>query len=64
MELLRMIKKGTWISRTLPKSRHQTLDLKAIKDIPTETFLDLIKSLKSEDWENDRQWAQKENFVA
>jgi hypothetical protein len=51
MELLRMIKKGTWISRNLPKLRNNVLGLATIKDIPTEKFLDLIKSLKSEGWD-------------
>ena len=121
MELLRMIKKGTWISRNFPKLRNSILGLATIRDIPTEKFLNLTKALKSEGWDivdnyynggvfyhqskiklernssklilewnnkdggyiegadevirniarihgfvavNDRQWAQKDNFVA
>jgi hypothetical protein len=51
MELLRMIKRGNWISRNLPKLRYQALNLSTISDIPTEKFLGLVKSLKSEDWD-------------
>ena len=46
-----MIKKGTWISRNLPKLRNNALGLATIQDIPTEKFVDLIKSLKSEGWD-------------
>ena len=45
-----MIKKGNWISRTLPKLRNNVLGLATIRDIPTQKFLDLTKSLKSEGW--------------
>jgi hypothetical protein len=50
MELLRMIKKGNWISRTLSKLRNNVLGLANIREIPTQKFLDLTKSLKSEGW--------------
>jgi len=46
-----MIKKGNWISRTLPKLRNNLFGLATIKDIRTEEFLNLTKSLKSEGWD-------------
>ncbi len=45
-----MIKRGTWISRKLPKLRLRALGMATIKDIPTAEFVSLIKSLKSEGW--------------
>ena len=45
-----MIKRGTWISRKLPKLRLRALGKATIKDIPTAEFVSLIKSLKSEGW--------------
>jgi hypothetical protein len=50
MELLRMIKINTWTSRVHSKLDFYAVDRSIIRDIPTQKYIAILKSLKSEGW--------------
>lgn len=45
-----MIKINTWISRAHPKLDFYAVDRSIIRDIPTQKYIAILKSLKSEGW--------------